>query len=198
MLLVDWDLCGRDKYKIWISYTNIREYMNMRIIYPWYTTLGRCPLRDRSSSGSWMYMMFFLQVGTSYIDLWDVFPPSWVLIRYVFCICYKSYVCLYKILIRLTIICTHLTPRVYPTMLIYVQINAILLEILEYKKLKRYLENNLKSKYFLYTKVLFVFSKSKHLQSADHICNPLQQKRWTKRLQSARRRLFFNVCRLLA
>ncbi|KAL4574478.1 hypothetical protein LXL04_021310 [Taraxacum kok-saghyz] len=39
-------------------------------------------------------------------------------------------------------------------------------------------------------KVLFVFSKPKHLQSADHICKPLQQKRWTKRLQSARRRLF--------
>ncbi|KAL4559280.1 hypothetical protein LXL04_031417 [Taraxacum kok-saghyz] len=38
--------------------------------------------------------------------------------------------------------------------------------------------------------VLFVFSKLKRLQSADHICNPLQQKRWTKRLQSARRRLF--------
>ncbi|KAL4573228.1 hypothetical protein LXL04_020027 [Taraxacum kok-saghyz] len=34
------------------------------------------------------------------------------------------------------------------------------------------------------TKVLFVFSKLKHLQSADHICKPLQQKRWTKRLQS--------------
>ncbi|KAL4579347.1 hypothetical protein LXL04_015489 [Taraxacum kok-saghyz] len=39
------------------------------------------------------------------------------------------------------------------------------------------------------TLVLFVFSKPKHLQSADHICKPLQQKRWTKRLQSTRRRL---------
>ncbi|KAL4555287.1 hypothetical protein LXL04_037902 [Taraxacum kok-saghyz] len=26
-------------------------------------------------------------------------------------------------------------------------------------------------------------------ESADHICKPLQQKRWTKRLQSARRKL---------
>ncbi|KAL4587644.1 hypothetical protein LXL04_000516 [Taraxacum kok-saghyz] len=29
----------------------------------------------------------------------------------------------------------------------------------------------------------------KYLQSADHICKPMQQKRWTKRLKSARRRL---------
>ncbi|KAL4563855.1 hypothetical protein LXL04_027903 [Taraxacum kok-saghyz] len=35
------------------------------------------------------------------------------------------------------------------------------------------------------------FLLPKHLQSADHICKPLQQKRWTKRLQSARRRLHF-------
>ena len=38
--------------------------------------------------------------------------------------------------------------------------------------------------------MLFVFSEVKRLQSADDICKPLQKKRWTKRLQSARRRLF--------
>ncbi|KAL4572237.1 hypothetical protein LXL04_019007 [Taraxacum kok-saghyz] len=32
--------------------------------------------------------------------------------------------------------------------------------------------------------------ESKRLQSADHICKALQKKRWSKRLQSARRRLF--------
>ncbi|KAJ0537255.1 hypothetical protein HanIR_Chr09g0450601 [Helianthus annuus] len=38
--------------------------------------------------------------------------------------------------------------------------------------------------------VLFVFSVGKGLQSADHICRHLQEKRWTKCLQSARRREF--------
>ncbi|KAL4582279.1 hypothetical protein LXL04_006823 [Taraxacum kok-saghyz] len=47
------------------------------------------------------------------------------------------------------------------------------------------------------TKVAFVFSKPKHLQSADHICKTLQQKRWTKRLQSARRRLFKQIPRFV-
>ncbi|KAL4574394.1 hypothetical protein LXL04_021223 [Taraxacum kok-saghyz] len=32
--------------------------------------------------------------------------------------------------------------------------------------------------------------KSKHLQSADHVCKALQKKRWPKRLQSAAKRLF--------
>ncbi|KAJ0458485.1 hypothetical protein HanIR_Chr15g0785631 [Helianthus annuus] len=41
-----------------------------------------------------------------------------------------------------------------------------------------------------HTKVLFVFSGRKGLQSADHICRHLQEKRWTKCLQSARRRGF--------
>ncbi|MFS7960763.1 hypothetical protein Hanom_Chr08g00706851 [Helianthus anomalus] len=40
------------------------------------------------------------------------------------------------------------------------------------------------------TKVLFVFSAGKCLQSADHICRHLQEKRWTKCLQSARGRWF--------
>ncbi|KAM0034969.1 putative RNA recognition motif domain, nucleotide-binding alpha-beta plait domain superfamily [Helianthus debilis subsp. tardiflorus] len=40
------------------------------------------------------------------------------------------------------------------------------------------------------SKVLFVFSAGKGLQSADHICSHLQEKRWTKCLQSARRRWF--------
>ncbi|KAL4564799.1 hypothetical protein LXL04_028870 [Taraxacum kok-saghyz] len=39
------------------------------------------------------------------------------------------------------------------------------------------------------TKVLFVFSEPKHLQSADHICKALHKKRWSKRLQSAAKRL---------
>ncbi|KAJ0827962.1 hypothetical protein HanRHA438_Chr17g0831811 [Helianthus annuus] len=42
----------------------------------------------------------------------------------------------------------------------------------------------------LFSKVLFVFSAGKGLQSADHICRHLQEKRWTKCLQSARRRGF--------
>jgi len=41
------------------------------------------------------------------------------------------------------------------------------------------------------TKVaMFVFSKRKFMKSADHLCNPLQQKRWTKRLQLVIRSLF--------
>ncbi|MFS7895494.1 hypothetical protein Hanom_Chr00s002928g01707071 [Helianthus anomalus] len=39
-------------------------------------------------------------------------------------------------------------------------------------------------------KGLFVFYVEKGLQSADHICKHLQEKRWTKCLQSARRRGF--------
>ncbi|KAL4588021.1 hypothetical protein LXL04_000899 [Taraxacum kok-saghyz] len=35
------------------------------------------------------------------------------------------------------------------------------------------------------TRVLFVFSKSKRLQSADHICKALQKKRWSKVQTSA-------------
>ncbi|KAD5961141.1 hypothetical protein E3N88_12614 [Mikania micrantha] len=41
-----------------------------------------------------------------------------------------------------------------------------------------------------FTKVVFVFSEAKHLQSADHVCEPLLQKRWTKPLQTYERRGF--------
>ncbi|MFS8025324.1 hypothetical protein Hanom_Chr16g01473611 [Helianthus anomalus] len=41
-----------------------------------------------------------------------------------------------------------------------------------------------------FIKVVFVFLDPKGLQSADHICRHLQEKRWTKGLQSARRRGF--------
>ncbi|MFS7906887.1 hypothetical protein Hanom_Chr01g00064471 [Helianthus anomalus] len=41
---------------------------------------------------------------------------------------------------------------------------------------------------------MFVFFAGKGLQSADHICRYLQEKRWTKCLQSVRRRGFVFFC----
>ncbi|KAD3067024.1 hypothetical protein E3N88_34904 [Mikania micrantha] len=41
-----------------------------------------------------------------------------------------------------------------------------------------------------YTKVVFVFSEAKRLQSADHVCEALLEKRWTKSLQEEVLRVF--------
>ncbi|KAJ0918340.1 hypothetical protein HanRHA438_Chr05g0216761 [Helianthus annuus] len=40
------------------------------------------------------------------------------------------------------------------------------------------------------TKVVFVFSDAKGLQSADHICKRLHEKRWTKCLRGVIKKVF--------